>query len=663
MRAGSKARSERPTSDRGPYDTAEKDITTSPQRSAATAAQRATAAAARPSASDVLTLQRTVGNREVGRLLAGSSRAGEPLPEALRAKMESAYEADFSDVRVHRDGEAERLHARAFARGADLHFAQGQYDPVSGGGQELIGHELWHVVQQRQGRVRADPALGDGINADPGLESEADAQGRRAAHGQAAGAPRGAGASPATTPAAGPVQRMPSDDESENDEGRGKDASEEEEDEFDLLLEMSPGERRRVLRKDGSKAAWFYREAMRWSADPKERATWWDELQSLQESDDDSDVERRDDDENNNNRVVRSDDERRDDRRVGEQVSDNNNDPEGKVRGRLDDLDELAQDWKLIIAVQFDEDEKGKVKGLSGCIKDAKFMDAFERKQRVDGTDWYLWQVSYRGPDPIRDLIDKVGYFRIRQPGDTADRFRFLLEHEDEGRVLHEESGVAVRAGAALRERGTKDPFIRDGFTVAYSDSDPEKVARSHVLQFVWREAYALYGSEPKYMSGNSQPLGGMGAPYPWAVGGKPAPENINVDGGGFVDVPWALAGTRAPNSIRVHDEPTSGYPGLVQRAFHEHPDADQFVSAAHFDIFLITEGKPSYRIKLDVTWRFTPPKEGRVKDSPAEYTLAGAGPVSTIERPFSDRLTKHDASSKEPLVAAEHLGPSNENG
>jgi len=47
------------------------------------------------------------------------------------------------------------LGAQAYTQGTDIHFAPGQYQPSSQGGQELLGHELAHVVQQADGRVKA----------------------------------------------------------------------------------------------------------------------------------------------------------------------------------------------------------------------------------------------------------------------------------------------------------------------------------------------------------------------------------------------------------------------------------------------------------------------------------------------------------------------------
>lgn len=80
-------------------------------------------------------------------------RNGEPLPDAVREKMEHSFGADFSDVRVHPSSPAVPIGARAFAHGDDVHFAPGQYSPESQSGQELLGHELTHVVQQRSGPV------------------------------------------------------------------------------------------------------------------------------------------------------------------------------------------------------------------------------------------------------------------------------------------------------------------------------------------------------------------------------------------------------------------------------------------------------------------------------------------------------------------------------
>jgi len=77
---------------------------------------------------------------------------GQTLDESVREPMEQAFGADFSGVKVHADSNADMLNrsiaARAFTTGQDIFFKQGEYDPRSRGGQELLAHELTHVVQQ-----------------------------------------------------------------------------------------------------------------------------------------------------------------------------------------------------------------------------------------------------------------------------------------------------------------------------------------------------------------------------------------------------------------------------------------------------------------------------------------------------------------------------------
>jgi Domain of unknown function (DUF4157) len=106
---------------------------------------------------------------------------GWPLPRDVQAKMEAAFGANFSDVRVHVGPEAPAIGAIAFSWGSDLHFAPGQYNPHTPHGQFLLGHELAHVVQQRAGRVPNPFGSGVAVVQDQALEAEADRLGRMAA--------------------------------------------------------------------------------------------------------------------------------------------------------------------------------------------------------------------------------------------------------------------------------------------------------------------------------------------------------------------------------------------------------------------------------------------------------------------------------------------------
>lgn len=111
---------------------------------------------------------------------------GNTLHEGIRAKMENSFGQDFSDVTIHTSSQqATSLNALAYTQGSTIHFAPGQYDPSSQKGQELIGHELAHVVQQKQGRVQPTNQLkGMNINSSTTLEREADNWGSKAARGE-----------------------------------------------------------------------------------------------------------------------------------------------------------------------------------------------------------------------------------------------------------------------------------------------------------------------------------------------------------------------------------------------------------------------------------------------------------------------------------------------
>ncbi|MFP4103358.1 eCIS core domain-containing protein, partial [Coleofasciculus sp.] len=84
--------------------------------------------------------------------------SGQPLSENIRQPMEQAFGTDFSGVKVHTDTQSDQLNqsiqAKAFTTGENIFFKQGEYNPGSKGGQELLAHELTHVVQQT-GRVQA----------------------------------------------------------------------------------------------------------------------------------------------------------------------------------------------------------------------------------------------------------------------------------------------------------------------------------------------------------------------------------------------------------------------------------------------------------------------------------------------------------------------------
>ena len=114
------------------------------------------------------------------------SDAPNGLSGDVRGKMENSFGADFSGVNIHTNSlQAKEIGALAYTQGSDVHFAPGQYNPDTQSGQELLGHELTHVVQQREGRVEPTTQVnGMPVNDNHGLENEADTLGAKAAAGE-----------------------------------------------------------------------------------------------------------------------------------------------------------------------------------------------------------------------------------------------------------------------------------------------------------------------------------------------------------------------------------------------------------------------------------------------------------------------------------------------
>jgi hypothetical protein len=110
------------------------------------------------------------------------------MPDDVLQKMENTYNTDFSNVQIYPDSiRAQELDAAAFTRssrqGHEIHFAPGQYSPGTTAGQEMLNHELGHVIQQRQGIVKpTTSAKGLPVNDDPALEQQADRMGPVPSH-------------------------------------------------------------------------------------------------------------------------------------------------------------------------------------------------------------------------------------------------------------------------------------------------------------------------------------------------------------------------------------------------------------------------------------------------------------------------------------------------
>ncbi|MEM6597440.1 MAG: DUF4157 domain-containing protein, partial [Cyanobacteria bacterium P01_C01_bin.69] len=98
------------------------------------------------------------------------------LPNNLKSGIENLSGYSLDDVKVHYNSDKpKQLQAHAYAQGTDIHVAAGQ--------EKHLPHEAWHVVQQKQGRVKPTKKLNGNVNVndDQGLETEADTMGAKAA--------------------------------------------------------------------------------------------------------------------------------------------------------------------------------------------------------------------------------------------------------------------------------------------------------------------------------------------------------------------------------------------------------------------------------------------------------------------------------------------------
>jgi hypothetical protein len=97
------------------------------------------------------------------------------LHDQLKSGIENLSGYSMDDVKVHYNStKPAQLQAHAYAQGTDIHVASGQ--------EKHLPHEAWHVVQQKQGRVKPTIQMKGGVNVndDQGLEKEADVMGGKA---------------------------------------------------------------------------------------------------------------------------------------------------------------------------------------------------------------------------------------------------------------------------------------------------------------------------------------------------------------------------------------------------------------------------------------------------------------------------------------------------
>lgn len=126
-------------------------------------------------------------NREESKRVTQLQENKTGLPDALKGGIESLSGVDISDTKVHyNSSKPKEVNAHAYAKGNEIHVAAGQ--------EKHLAHEAWHVVQQKQGRVKPTTSVnGAAVNNDQSLEKEADVMGAKALQTKAVGGEFGFG--------------------------------------------------------------------------------------------------------------------------------------------------------------------------------------------------------------------------------------------------------------------------------------------------------------------------------------------------------------------------------------------------------------------------------------------------------------------------------------
>lgn len=105
------------------------------------------------------------------------------LPDRLKTGVEHLSGISLDDVQVHYNSPLPtQMNALAYTQGTQIHVGPGQT--------KYVPHEAWHVVQQKQGRVKPTLQMkGVGINDNAELEHEATVMGTRALQVPGSGQP------------------------------------------------------------------------------------------------------------------------------------------------------------------------------------------------------------------------------------------------------------------------------------------------------------------------------------------------------------------------------------------------------------------------------------------------------------------------------------------
>ena len=96
------------------------------------------------------------------------SRRREPSAD-VNAKLAERFGVQMTGLKIYEDEGLSEMGPNAYARGNEIHFSRGKYNPYSPSGERLLMHEAAHIVQQGTHAVS-----GDGYMRSSQMEAQAE---------------------------------------------------------------------------------------------------------------------------------------------------------------------------------------------------------------------------------------------------------------------------------------------------------------------------------------------------------------------------------------------------------------------------------------------------------------------------------------------------------
>jgi hypothetical protein len=88
---------------------------------------------------------------------------GTPLSSDVTGPLQKEFpNENFANILIHEDI-PEYIDRESFSLGDNIHFKPGKYHPSHHVGQELLGHEIAHVLQERMAKAKQEKAKKAGV--------------------------------------------------------------------------------------------------------------------------------------------------------------------------------------------------------------------------------------------------------------------------------------------------------------------------------------------------------------------------------------------------------------------------------------------------------------------------------------------------------------------